>query len=314
MLGFISYAIILLVLIRKDLEKMDWIKSLQNAINFVENNLTYEIDLEEVAKIANSSTFNFQRVFSILCGYTLGEYIRNRRLSLAGSELASTSQKVIDIALKYGYESPESFTRAFVRFHGINPSQVKKNGGSLKVFSKISVKLILDGGSLMDYRIEKHDEFKIISKKKYFPIEIEESQKQIPKFWTQCQNDKTITTLVQEYLDKDTILSDAIIGTCFEKSDRKNEFPYGISVFYNGNEVKRGFEVDTIPALNWAKFKCVGPMPTSIQKLLQTIYSEFFPSSEYKPSGDFYLELYPEGDISKSDYESEVWISVEKKD
>ena len=294
---------------------MDWIKSLQNAINYVENNLTEEIDIDKVAKIANSSPFNFQRVFSILCNYTLGEYIRNRRLSLAGSELASTDQKVIDVALKYGYESPESFTRAFVRFHGINPSQVKKKGGSLKIFSKISVKLILDGGSLMDYRIEKHDEFKIISKKKYFPIvSMEESQKDIPKFWDKCNKDNTVSTLINKYLEKDSFLNNVIIGACFENSDRKDEFPYGIGVFYNGNKVEKDFEIDTIPSLNWAKFKCIGPMPKALQTLLKSIYSEFFPSSEYKPSGGYYLELYPQGDVTSNTYESEIWISVDKKE
>lgn len=294
---------------------MDWIKSLQNAIDYIENHLTEEIEIEEVAKIANSSPFNFQRVFSILCNLTLGEYIRNRRLSLAGSELASTDQKVIDIALKYGYESPESFTRAFVRFHKITPSQVKKNGGALKSFSKLSVKLILDGGSYMDYRIEKHDEFKIISKKKYFPIvDMGETQKEIPKFWDKCNKDNTVNTLLNKYLDKNSIFKDAIIGICFETSDKKNEFPYGIGVGYNGNKVENNFEIDTIPALNWAKFKCIGPMPTALQTLLKNIYSEFFPSSEYKPSGGYYLEVYPEGDISANEYESEIWISVEKKD
>ncbi len=292
---------------------MDWIKSLQNAINYIEDNLTEEIDYEKVAKIANSSTFNFQRVFSILCNYTLGEYIRNRRLSLAGSELASTNQKVIDVAFKYGYESPESFSRAFYNFHGINPSQIKKKGGKLKSFSKISVKLKLDGGSIMNYRIEKHDEFKLISKKKYFPIELEESQKQIPHFWTECKNDGSLNTLLSKYFDNNGLFEDSVIGICFENSDRKEEIPYGIGVFYNGEKVEGDFQVDLIPSLNWAIFKSIGPMPIAIQSLLKTIYSEFFPSSEYKPSGGYYLEVYPNGNMSASNYECEIWISVDKK-
>lgn len=292
---------------------MDWIKSIQNAINYVENNLCEKIDFEEVAKIANSSNYNFQRIFSILCNYTLGEYIRNRRLSLAGSELVSTNKKIIDIAFKYGYESPESFTRAFIKFHGLTPSEVKRNGGRLKVFSKISVKLILDGGSIMDYRIEKHKEFEIISKIKYFSLIIEESQKEIPKFWEQSKKDGSLDLLLKKYFKKDSIFKDTVIGTCFENSDRKNEFPYGISVFYNGAKVEEDFRVDKIPELTWAIFKCLGPMPISIQTLLKKIYSEFFPSSEYKPSGGYYLEVYPDGNISKSNYECEIWISVDKK-
>ncbi|MBO5411225.1 MAG: helix-turn-helix transcriptional regulator, partial [Clostridia bacterium] len=107
---------------------MDWIVGIQRAINYIEDNLTETIDYEEVAKQCYSSSYHFQRVFSILCGYTVGEYIRNRRLTLAGKELATTNAKVIDVALKYGYESPDSFAKAFQKFHGILPSQARNNG------------------------------------------------------------------------------------------------------------------------------------------------------------------------------------------
>lgn len=105
---------------------MDWLTGIQNAINYIEGNLTEKIDYDEAAKQASCSSFYFQRIFSILCGITLGDYIRNRRLTLAGNELSTTDNKVIDIALKYGYESPESFTRAFSKFHGVTPSNAKK--------------------------------------------------------------------------------------------------------------------------------------------------------------------------------------------
>lgn len=104
---------------------MDWITGIQRAIDYVEDHITEPVDFEEVAKCAYSSSFHFQRIFSILCGFTLGEYIRCRRLSLAGSELLSSDEKIIDIALRYGYDTPESFSRAFTRFHGITPSQAK---------------------------------------------------------------------------------------------------------------------------------------------------------------------------------------------
>ena len=107
---------------------MDWVTGIQNAINYVEEHLTDEIDMELVAKKAACSEFYFQRIFGVLCGVTLGDYIRNRRLTLAGNELCVSDTKVIDVALKYGYESPESFTRAFTKFHGITPSEAKKDG------------------------------------------------------------------------------------------------------------------------------------------------------------------------------------------
>lgn len=133
---------------------MDWIQGIQRAIDYVEANITEEIDFEEAARRAYSSPFHFQRVFSILCGLSLGDYIRMRRLSLAGEELSKGNAKIIDIALKYGYDTPESFSRAFTRFHGIAPSEAK-HSGNVKIFTPLSVKLTLSGGSKMDYRIEK---------------------------------------------------------------------------------------------------------------------------------------------------------------
>ena len=133
---------------------MEWITGIQNAINYIEEHITEELDYEQIAKESFSSSFHFQRVFSILCGYTLGEYIRNRRLSLAGAELANTREKVIDVAFKYGYETPESFTKAFQKFHGITPSQARGGGAMLKSFSRLSIKVSLEGGSIMNYRIE----------------------------------------------------------------------------------------------------------------------------------------------------------------
>lgn len=144
---------------------MDWITGIQEAINYVEDNLTGEIDFEEAAKRVCSSPFHFQRIFGVVCSCTLGDYIRMRRLSLAADELRRTDGKIIEIALKYGYETPESFSRAFTRFHGVSPSEARK-GKNVKTFSRLFVKLILDGGNFMDYRIEKKDAFTVVCKKK----------------------------------------------------------------------------------------------------------------------------------------------------
>lgn len=147
---------------------MDWITGIQNAINYVEDHITEELDYEQIAKESFSSSFHFQRVFSILCGYTLGEYIRNRRLTLAGAELASSRAKVIDVAFKYGYESPESFAKAFQKFHGITPSQARSSGVMLKSFSRLSIKVSLEGGSIMNYRIEEKPELVLTGYKRRF--------------------------------------------------------------------------------------------------------------------------------------------------
>ena len=141
---------------------MEWIAGIQRAIDHIEDHLTDEIDYEAVARESFSSSYHFQRVFSILCGYTLGEYIRCRRLSLAGAELASTDAKVIDVALKYGYDSPDSFAKAFQKFHGITPSEARRKGSMLRSYSRLSVKISLEGGNIMDYRIENKEAFRLL--------------------------------------------------------------------------------------------------------------------------------------------------------
>ena len=147
---------------------MDWIIGLQKAIDYIEDNLTETIDYEMVAAQSFSSSYHFQRVFSILCGFTIGEYIRNRRFSLAGTELATSDAKVIDVAPKYGYESPDSFAKAFQKFHGILPSQARNNGSMLKSYSRLVLKFSLEGGKPMNYRIEKKPEMILTGYKAHF--------------------------------------------------------------------------------------------------------------------------------------------------
>lgn len=136
---------------------MDWIVGMQKAIDYIENHLTEKIDYDKVAAQSLSSSYHFQRVFSILCGFTIGEYIRNRRLSIAGSELATTDARVIDVALKYGYENPDSFAKAFKKFHGILPSQARNNGSMLKSYSHLVLNFSFEGGMTMNYRIEERE-------------------------------------------------------------------------------------------------------------------------------------------------------------
>lgn len=147
---------------------MDWITGIQNAINYMEEHLLEDIDYEEVARQSYSSEYHFQRVFSILCGYTIGEYVRNRRLSLAAMELQTEKAKVIDVALKYGYDSPDSFTKAFQKFHGITPSGARMDGAVLNSFSRLSLKISLEGGNMMNYRIEEKKELVLTGYKRHF--------------------------------------------------------------------------------------------------------------------------------------------------
>lgn len=123
-----------------------WVEGIQNAIEYVESHLTEDIQIRDVAEKAYVSEFHFQRIFTVLCGFSVSEYIRNRRMVLAARELAGSDAKVIDIALKYGYDSPDSFARAFTKFHGITPSAAKEKGAKLRDFAPVRINLSLEGG------------------------------------------------------------------------------------------------------------------------------------------------------------------------
>lgn len=289
---------------------MDWITGIQNAINYIENHLTEEIDYDKAAAEAACSSFYFQRIFSILCDISLSEYIRNRRLTLAGNELNASNAKVIDIALKYGYESPESFARAFFKFHGITPSEAKKNGSKLKSFSRLSVKITLSGGSVMDYKIVEKEAFEIIEKVEAHSIENETNSKSIPDFWTRSHNDGTVKTLFENATD-----NTFIFGVCYgNNSDSAKTFNYSIGAICDENTiVPKGFRKNTIPARTWAIFECKGAMPKSIQDMWHKITAEFFPTSGYEPTCEMDIEAYTEGDMGSENYRSEIWIPVVKK-
>ena len=289
---------------------MDWITGIQNAINYIEEHLTEEIDFDKAAAEAACSSFYFQRIFGILCDIPLSEYIRNRRLSLAGNELNASDAKVVDIALRYGYESPESFSRAFSKFHGITPSEAKKNGSKLKSFSRLSVKITLSGGSVMDYKIIEKDSFEIIEKVETQPIENEINAKSIPDFWTRSHNDGTVKSLLENTIDKTFIF-----GVCYgNNSDNAKSFEYSIGAVCDGKTiVPKGFRKSTIPARTWAIFECKGAMPNAMQDMWHKITSEFFPTSGYQPTYEMDIEAYSEGDMNDENYRSEIWIPVVKK-
>lgn len=289
---------------------MDWITGIQNAINYIEEHLTEEIDYEIVAKEASCSSFYLQRIFSILCGMTLGDYIRNRRLTLAGNELSAADDKVIDIALKYGYESPESFTRAFSRFHGVTPSKAKKDGSKLKSFSRLSVKITLSGGNIMDYKIIEKNAFDIIEKVEAHTVENSENAKSIPDFWMRSHNDGTVKTLLDTTTDRTYIF-----GVCYGNlPENAKTFDYSIAAKCDNNTVvPEGFRKNTIPARTWAVFECKGAMPNAMQDMWHKIISEFFPTSGYQPTYEMDIEAYTDGNMGSPDYCSEIWVPVIKK-
>ncbi|MDO4539852.1 MAG: AraC family transcriptional regulator [Syntrophomonadaceae bacterium] len=290
---------------------MDWITGIQRALDYTEEHLTETIDYEAVAKQALSSSFHFQRMFGMLCGYSLGDYVRMRRLSLAADELNRTNARVIDVALKYGYDSPESFSRAFTRFHGVTPSEARR-GGKVKSFSKLSVKLILSGGNTMDYRIEKREAFKLICKKKQVnQPQGDAATPDISAFWGQCSQDGTMEALCK-YGRFDNY--EGILGVCFSSEMADSGFPYGIGAEYNGAPLtEEGFDIVDIPAHTYAAFTCRGKMPDAFKNTYQQICTEFFPQSNYEYGNGVELEVYPSADTQDPNYSCEIWIAVNEK-
>jgi len=285
---------------------MDWLTGIAQAIDYVETHLTEEIDYTAVARTAACSGSYFQRIFGILCGMSLGEYIRSRRLTLAGSELASGHIRVIDAALKYGYESPESFTRAFVRFHGITPSEARRDGSALRSLSRLSVKIIVSGGTVMDYKLEHKVPFFLLEKVEAHSSTDDENTRSIPDFWTRARQDGTLAQLRQ--------MGDPhapLLGICH--SSEGTSFEYGIGIPCSQEApVPQGMRKSLISDTEWLIFDCTGAMPDAMQKLWHSIMSEFFPSSPCQPAGHLDMEVYPEGSMDSPDYKSQIWIPIKK--
>ena len=299
---------------------MDWITGMQKAIDYIEANLTEEIDYEKVAAESFSSSYHFQRVFSILCGYTLGEYIRLRRLSLAGVELANGKDKVIDIALKYGYDSPDSFAKAFQKFHGITPSQARADGSMLKSFSRLSIKISLEGGKTMNYRIEEKDEMILTGYKRRFSG--------IPGERMEQEKEMYVKTRPLQYilqgLSGDVVKNFDIItnvddeGYDFYIASQLNEYCRNNlnkdSVL--GEEFAKYYENVTIPKCTYAIFeteRCAYPTMTFLD-LRRKIASEWLPNSGYqlKNAPELVVTHWFEGEKRNQRYR-ELWIPIEKK-
>ena len=281
-------------------ETMDWINGMRCAIEYMEEHMSEEISYEDVAKQACVSVFHFQRVFGILCGITVGEYIRNRRLTMAGEELAATNCRVIDVAMKYGYDSPDSFTKAFIRFHGIRPSSAKGHGAVLRAYAPLHIKYSLEGGGIMDYRIEEKEALKLIGMKRTF--QFDDAYQNIPMFWEE---------FFKKGYGKEIC---GCFGVCIEESAKEKTFTYMIADLYDGEkEVRDEFTLYEIPKGEWAIFTAKGPLPKSLQDVNTKIWSEWVPNSrEYEVADGYNIEMYTEGDTNAADYISEIWVPVRK--
>ncbi|MGX9136024.1 AraC family transcriptional regulator [Rummeliibacillus sp. JY-2-4R] len=280
-----------------------WLQSIQQAIDYIEENLTENIRAEEVASVANSSSFHFQRAFSLLTGMTLGEYIRGRRLTLAAQEIANTDCKIIDIAYKYGYETPEAFAKAFRKQHGMKPTDARDRSNKIHSYNKLVIKVTLRGAEPMNYKIIEMDSFQVVGVKRTFSCANGEQSPKIAQFWQDVNQDGTSSQLAT-FIDGTV---NGLIGIC--DVTEKDIMDYWIAASHK-DEYSGNFETYTVPASKWAIFEVHGAMPNAMPIVWQKIFQEWLPSQPYELAQTPELEVYGDGNPYSDDYYSEIWVPI----
>lgn len=300
---------------------MDWITGIQEAINYMEDHITEELDYTEIARRSFSSPYHFQRVFSLLCGYTLGEYIRLRRLTLAGADLAGGKEKVIEIAMKYGYESPDSFTKAFTKFHGLTPSEARLPGARLQSFARLSMHISLKGGTTMNYRIEDKPAFTLTGYKRRFTGSPEQRDSQEEAFYTGTRANQYILEGLASapHVHFNVIRNIDDSGYDFyiaaELPDQLRTRLHEPAVL--GPEYAGRFEDIPIPAQTYAIFeteKC--PYPTERHnELRRRIAEEWLPSSGYElaDAPEIVMSFWHRSEELRNQRQIKLWIPVKRK-
>ncbi|EEK71086.1 AraC family transcriptional regulator [Bacillus mycoides] len=290
---------------------MDSLKNMNAAMRYIEDNLTHEIDFKEVAKIAFCSEYHFKRMFSFLAGISLSEYIRCRRLTLAAFELKDSNAKVIDVAIKYGYNSPDSFTRAFQNLHGITPSEARSTSRSLKAYSPMTFQLSIQGGNEMNYRIEEKGPFQIIGIQKRVPIVFNGVNEEIASMWKSLDSQSIETLKSLSNIEPTGIIS-ASTNFSEGRMEEKGELDHYIGVATT-KDCPKQFKQLEVANSTWAIFEAVGPFPDALQNVWGRIYSEWFPSSNYELAEGPEILWNESKDVSSPNFRSEIWVPVLKK-
>lgn len=283
---------------------MDSISMLQQAIRYMEANLLDNITYSDVARQVYVSDYHFHRMFSMVTGITPNEYLRNRRLSQAAQELMTSDVKVIDLALKYGYETPESFTKAFSRFHGVTPSLAKRHNMPLILYNRLILKFTVEGGTMIQYRIEERTPFKVVAHVKAFPNTIigDGENKDIPNFWSDLINSGKLDAL------KAHGKSSSLYGLCEALDKTAQTFNYGVGVVTELETAPMGLELWDVKPTLWAVFECIGNDANCIGDTWDKIFKEFLPNAPYDMLDDVDFERYPEN--SSKGVFCEIWIPV----
>lgn len=290
---------------------MDSLKKMNEALNYIEENIVCDIDFKKVAEIALCSEYHFQRMFSFLAGVTLSEYIRHRRLTLAAFELQNSNVKVIDLAMKYGYNSPDSFTRAFQNIHGITPSEARSKGKSLKAFPKMTFQLSIKGGNEMNYRIVEKESFSIAGIMKRVPIVFEGVNPEIADMWKSLNKEK-----IDKFKELSNVEPIGLIQASVNFSEGRMEEKGGLDHYIGvatNKEIPEDMSELKVAASTWAVFEAVGPFPETLQEIWGRIYSEWLPTSNYEVVQGPEILWNESKDTTSPNFKSEIWIPVINK-
>ncbi len=289
---------------------MDSINSMNQALAYMEDHLTEEIDYGEVAKIALCSEYHFKRMFSFLAGISLSEYVRRRRLTLAAIELKDKENRILDVAVKYGYNSADAFARAFQIMHGILPSEARSENARLKAYPKMTFRLSINGGCEMNYRIVEKESFKLVGFKKRVPIVFNGVNPEIAKMY-----ELLTPEVIKQLKELSNVEPMGIISASTNFSDgrmeEKGELDHYIGVATTWADTT-GFDELIVEEGTWAVFEAVGPFPDTLQDIWGRIYSEWFPSSGYELAMGPEILWNESKDTSNPKYRSEIWVPVKK--
>lgn len=284
---------------------------LNRAMEYIEENLMNEIDIKKLCQISYCSEHHFRRMFSFLSGMPLSEYIRRRRLSLAASILKNSDEKIIDLALQMGYNSPDAFAKAFQNMHGVSPSQAKKSNVILKAFPPMTFRLTIQGGNEMNYRIVEKEAFLIAGIKKRIPLIYEGINPHMDSMWASLTMDDFAELKALSTVEPKGILC---ISANFQEGRFLAEGDYldqyiGVATT---NDIPERWETLSIDASAWAVFTVVGEFPKALQDTWGRIFAEWFPTSGFESTGGPEILWNESPDTSKPDYKSEIWIPVTK--
>jgi AraC family transcriptional regulator len=300
---------------------MDWSERMNTAIDYIEENLVGELDINKAAEKAACSTFHFQRMFFAIIGVTPAEYVRRRRLTLAATELSSGREKVIDIAMKYGYDSPDAFTRAFRNVHGVTPTAAREPGVTLTAYPRISFHIELKGGTDMDYKIIEKPAFDVIVKSEKISAEIVHKFVIIPEdwekfwwdYWEKFYKEKRGESLEKLSEGKPGPVTGArYLAVTIIDSGMKS-FSYAVGIEKPDGPLPEDYEVISIPEATWAVFESIGPLPQAIHDLEDKVFIEWFPSTRYEHDTKPEIEVYLPGDPKSQDYRCQFWEPVVKR-